>query len=216
MDWKQTGHDAPARVGLNAPRRYDVMIEMGDCYAGLDDAPAARRYYRQAMALDPARAKPHIGLGVLALQAGRSAEALEAFTQAARTEPDCAEAYGGLAMVHQQQGRYAEAFEMYLTCLELDADNLTALLGLFQTSCQMGTFAKVIHFLEVYLDRHPDDASVLFCLASLYVKEDRLHDARDALRRTVAMEPDKSEAAELLRDLERRLAADETAGVLNR
>ncbi|MFW6133283.1 MAG: tetratricopeptide repeat protein [Planctomycetota bacterium] len=203
-------------VGTNAVRRYEVLIETGDCYAALGDADAARDCYREAITLAPARGKPHVGLGVLALQRGRIDAALAAFNRARRAEPTCGEAYGGLAMAYQQQGAYAEAFDMYLTCLELDADNLTALLGLFQTSCQMGTFAKVIHFLQVYLDRHPCDTSVLFCLASLYVKEDRLDDARTALRRVLALQPHKTEAAELLADVDRRIAACGTAGVLNR
>jgi len=115
-----------------------------------------------------------------------------------RLDPDCAEAYGGLAMIHQQRHEYSAAFEMYLKCLERDLDNLVALLGLFQTSCQMGTFGKIIHFLEIYLAKHPDDVSVIFCLASLYVKERDLCRAQAFLRRVVTLEPDKAEARELL------------------
>jgi hypothetical protein len=70
----------------------------------------------------------------------------------------------------------------------------------------MGTFGKIIHFLEVYLDRHPGDTSVLFCLASLYVKEDDLRRARELLLDVLALEPGKPEAAELLHDVEARLA----------
>ena len=84
-------------------------------------------------------------------------------------------------MVAQKKNDYEKAFEMYLKSLELDTDNLTALLGLFQTSCQMGSFAKVIYYLEVYLDMHPDDCSVMFSLAALYVKENRFEQSRKTL-----------------------------------
>ena len=55
--------------------------------------------------------------------------------------------------------------------LELDTNNITALLGLFQVSCEMGSFAKVIYYLQVYLQMHPGDTSVMFALSALYLKD---------------------------------------------
>ncbi|MCK4625641.1 MAG: hypothetical protein KAV00_10050, partial [Phycisphaerae bacterium] len=104
--------------------------------------------------------------------------------------------------IHQQRAEYAKAFDMYLKCLELDTDNLVALLGLFQTSCKMENFSQIIHYLEIYLAGHHDDTSVLFCLASLYAKEGRLSDARQAVMEVLALEPNKPEAVELLGELE--------------
>ncbi len=119
-------------------------------------------------------------------------------------EPACAEAYGGLAMVCQHRGKHAEAFDLYMACLDKDADNLVALLGLFQTSCQMGSFARVIRYLEVYLDRHPGDTSVLYCLATLQARDGAMDEARQALEMILVLEPENAEAADLLRDVRRR------------
>ena len=101
-------------------------------------------------------------------------------------------------MIYTRTGDDPAALEMYLKCLEHDGDNLAALLGLFQTSCRMGSFARIIHYLQLYLAGHPDDASVLFCLAALHAREGRLALAERDLRRVLSMEPDKKEAAELL------------------
>jgi tetratricopeptide (TPR) repeat protein len=177
---------------------------MGDCCAALGRSAEAADCYRRAAELAPELAGPHVGLGVLAIQAGRLDEAVDALQTACRKDAACAEAYGGLAMIHQQRGDYPSAFDMYLKCLELDTDNLVALLGLFQTSCQMGTFRKITQYLEAYLDRHPGDTSVLFCLATLYARDGRHPQARDALLRVLALEPGKPEAAEMLRELEAR------------
>jgi cytochrome c-type biogenesis protein CcmH/NrfG len=75
----------------------------------------------------------------------------------------------------------------------------------------MGSFARIIHYLELYLDRHPGDTSVLFCLATLYAREGRLAEARQSLLALLALEPDKNEAANLLEEV--RLASAETMGV---
>ncbi|MFP3937096.1 MAG: tetratricopeptide repeat protein [Phycisphaerae bacterium] len=192
------------QLGDHGNQHYEVLREMGDCYAALHRSDKAAEYYRKASELAPALAGPHVGLGVLAIQGGHLDNAVEALRTACELDPTCAEGYGGLAMIHQQRGDYHSAFDMYLKCLELDTDNLVALLGLFQTSCQMGTFGKIIHYLETYLDRHPGDTSVLFCLATLYARDGQHKKAREAVLRVLALEPEKSEAAEMLRELDTR------------
>ena len=191
--------------GPGREQRFELLRELADSYAALGQFQRAEDCYWSAARLEPDEPGPFVGLGIVAVQLGRPDEAEVAFQSAVRRDPACAEAYGGLAMVRQQRGDHAGAFDMHLKCLELDCDNLVALLGLFQTSCQMGTFAKVIQYLEVYLDRHPGDSAVLFCLAALYAREDRLEDARQCLLSVLALEPDKPEAAELLREVRRRL-----------
>lgn len=205
------GAGAPA-LDADQSRREDIdlhygtLIQLADCHAAVSDYRQSQRCYRAAVSLAPDRAGAYLGLGALAFQAGQIDQAQRYFNAAGKLQPGCAEAYGGLAMIHQQKDEHAEAFEMYLKCLELDTDNLVALLGLFQTSCRMGNFSKIVHYLEVYLDEHPSDTSVLFCLASLYAKENRLPDARRTVLKVLTLEPDKTEAAELLSELDEALA----------
>ncbi|MCD6303887.1 MAG: tetratricopeptide repeat protein [Planctomycetes bacterium] len=205
----------PDRLARYRRQRFDVLRELAEAYAAMGRFDDARRCYTQAAGLEPREASPLVGLGVVAVQQGMLDEAEEAFRAAARRQDDCAEAYGGLAIVRQQRGDYAGAFDMHLKCLELDADNLVALLGLFQASVRMGTFAKVIRYLEIYLDRHPGDVAVLFCLATLYARDGRLEEAREALLSVLALEPDKKEAVELLRQVRAGLAGRRGAEAVN-
>ena len=197
--------------GPSAPesikQRYYLLKELGDCHAATGDSRSAQQCYRDACNLVPEESGAYVGMGVLAVQSNQFEEARRAFDIARHLDANCSEAYGGLAMVHQQNKDYPAAFEMYLKCLELDTENLMALLGLFQTSCQMGTFAKIVHYLEVYLDSHPDDTAVLFCLATLYARDGKLQRAGKALRTVLELEPNKLEAAQLLTQVTRNLAA---------
>lgn len=189
---------------------YQLLKELGDCYAAVDNYERALDCYRQAVELAPREPGPYIGLGVIALQSDELDQAQRAFAMACKLAPRCAEAYGGLAMVHQKRQEYPAAFDMYLQCLEIDSDNLVALLGLFQASCQMGNFSKVIHYLELFLATHPDDVAVLFCLATLYARDGRLTEARDSLIRVLVLDPGKKEAADLLAKVHHSLASDQT------
>jgi tetratricopeptide (TPR) repeat protein len=197
----------------NSTQHYEVLQQLGDCYASLGNYAEAQKCYEKAASLGPDEPGPYIGLGVVALQKNLLDDAEIAFRVACRLDPSCARAYAGLAMVAQQRTDYKQAFEMYLKSLELDSDNFIALLGLFQTSCQMGSFAKVTHYLEVYLNMHPGDTSVMFSLAALYMKDGRLEQSQKILQDLLALAPDNNDAADLLEEVEHSLAQVKQAGV---
>ncbi len=187
---------------------FDEVMAAGDERVAREEFAHALRYYRQAAVLDATRPEPHVALGVLAMQTDQDDQAVGHFQTAAAMAPHCAEAHAGLAMIHQKHQRFPQAFEMYLRCLETDGDNLMALLGLFQTSCQMGTFSKIIQYLEAYLEKHPEDHSVLFCLATLQAREGRLLQAKQALLTILAASPDQPDANHLLESVEDQLATN--------
>ena len=103
---------------------------------------------------------------------------------------------------------------MYLKCIELDSNNLTALLGLFQTCSDTGSASKVGRYLEIYLNRypqrmHPGDTEVMYCLATLYVKDGRLGEAKKILSEILALKPTYTDAANLLEEVEKKPALEE-------
>ncbi len=193
-------------VQHDSTQHYEILQELGDCYTSVGSYEQAQHYYEKAAVLSPDAPEPYAGLGILALQKGALEDAEVAFKVACRLDGRFARAYAGLGLVAQQKGHYQQAFEMYLKCLELDTDNLIALLGLFQASCQMGSFAKVTHYLEVYLDMHPGDVSVMFPLAALYVKDGRFEDSKKVLQDLLALDGNHKDAADLLEEVEHSLA----------
>jgi len=201
--WEETVRGTPI-PDLGWTQRYDVAKELGDCYATVGDHEAAGRCYDRAAVLGPDEPGPYVGMGVIALQEGRLEDAETAFRVACRLDGRCSEALCGLAMVAEAREDGEGAFELYLRSLECNVDNLTALLGLFQVSCRMGSFEKVIHYLELYLEMHPGDVSVMFCLAALYRRQGRVGPARRLLQDVLALEPGHEDAAQLLEEIEHR------------
>ncbi len=187
-------------------QHYEVLRELGDCYTTVGNYIQAQRCYEKAASIGPDEPGPYVGLGAAALQTGKCEDAEIAFRVACRLDPKCAKAYTGLAMVAQQRGEYPAAFDLYMKSLELDRDNITALLGLFQVSCEMGSFAKVIYYLQVYLQMHPGDTSVMFALAALYLKDGQLDESREMLLNLLALEPTNEDATNLLEEVDHSLA----------
>jgi tetratricopeptide (TPR) repeat protein len=195
-------------------QRYDVLIDLGDCHATVGNYEAAKECYEKAIQLEPDRAEPYVGLGVVALQSGNMESADIAFKVGIRLDKRCAKAWCGLGMVCQISQHFEPAQEHYLRSLEIDADNLTALLGLFQSSCQMGSFSKVIHYLNAYLDMHPADTAVMFCLATLYMKDEKFNAARKLLLDILVFSPENNDAANLLEEAEHRLSQPAVTGAM--
>jgi tetratricopeptide (TPR) repeat protein len=197
----------------NCTQHYETLMELGDCLTTVGKYDEAQKHYERAALLDQDAAGPYVGLGVIAVQKEKLDDAEIAFRVACRLEPDCGKAYAGQAIVAQQRKDYAGAFNMYMKCLELENDNLTALLGLFQVSCRMGSFEKIIHYLRVYLDMHPGDASVMFALATLYMRDKRLDESRKILRDVLVLQPGHGEAAKLLEEVEREITIEKQPGM---
>lgn len=184
---------------------YEIVVELGQCYVSVGDYDKAKECFAQATTLDTDAAEPYVGLGVIAMQQQEYDDAELSFKVARRLDNKCAKAYCGLAMVYQQTNKLTEAFDNYLKSLEYDGDNMTALLGLFQTSCQMGSFAKVIYYLELYLQSHQNDVSVMFSLGSLYARDGKLLQAREMLKNVIALDTSNTDAANILEEVEHEI-----------
>jgi tetratricopeptide (TPR) repeat protein len=196
----------------DSTQHYETLQEMADCYASIGNYKQAQKYYEKAAVMAPDAPGPYVGLGVVALQNNQLDDAEIAFKVACRLDANCAKAYAGLGLAAQQRADYKQAFEMYLKCLELDTDNLIALLGLFQSSCQMGSFEKVTGYLEVYLNMHPGDTSVMFPLAALYMKDGRFEESRKVLLDILTLDKNHKDAADLLEEVEHSLAQENQTG----
>jgi cytochrome c-type biogenesis protein CcmH/NrfG len=193
-------------------QRYNVLVELGDCHATVGNSLPARECYEQAAQIEPDRAEPYVGLGVVSLQKDDIENAETAFRVALRLDAKCAKAWCGLGMVCQIKQQFPSALEYYLRSLDIDGDNLTALLGLFQTSCQMGSFSKVIYYLQTYLEMHPGDTAVMFCLATLYMKDGKHAEAAELLKGVLALAPDNGDAAKLLEEVDNKLSQTKNVG----
>jgi tetratricopeptide (TPR) repeat protein len=194
-------------------QHYEVLQELGDCHTSVGDYEKAQKHYEKAAILCPDEAGPYVGLGVVEINKGQIDDAETAFKVACRLDNKCAKAYAGLGLVAQQKGDYKRAFDMFLKCLELDTDNLIGILGLFQTSCQMGSFEHVTHYLELYLNMHPGDVSVMYPLSALYMKDGRLEESRKILQDILTLDRNHRDATNLLEEVEHSMASAESAGI---
>jgi tetratricopeptide (TPR) repeat protein len=116
------------------PDSIDALYGLGQAQHGLGDA-SAREPLRRVVNLQAKHAAAQFLLGVVALEAEDSAEAIAAFGAASRLLPKSAEVANNLGLAHQAAGEPKRAEKNYRNAISLSPDfaqawfNLAATLG---------------------------------------------------------------------------------------
>ncbi|PKU21821.1 tetratricopeptide repeat protein [Telmatospirillum siberiense] len=155
---------------------------------------AAADGYRRVLAEMPGYPYALHGLGVIALQSGRSDEALALIERALAIEPEFAEAYVNRGNLLRKAGRMAEARQSYRHATDLrpgDAEAPYNLGTLLQMTGE-GTAASICY--RRTLDLIPAHAKALNNLGIQYKLEGRNEQALRCFRRAAAAQPEFAEA----------------------
>jgi tetratricopeptide (TPR) repeat protein len=108
--------DAAARFEQAAqldPGNASYWTNLGNARRATEDPAAAERAYRRALEADGEFPDALNGLGTMAVQAGRAAEAVPLFERALRGDPDLHEARVNLGIALQANGERARAAAIF-------------------------------------------------------------------------------------------------------
>ncbi len=122
-------------------------------------------------------------------------------------EPDNADLWYSLAMLHQGAEQWDEAFASFDKALAADADHVRSMYQIART-CLFADreYERGVTSLQTYLAKPvdgtaPSHANAYWRLGLLYQKQNRIADARAALAKAVAMDPEHQQAREALESL---------------
>ena len=136
-------------VALALPANHDFFnkgnidlekahIDAAFCYAARDRNVEAEREYRAAMAADPTRPEPQIGLANLLVKVKRFAGAQQLYQGVLRREPHRWEALVGMGNVLAAQGRREQAVPYYRQAIRVDPEGTEAYAALAACLRAMG------------------------------------------------------------------------------
>ncbi len=112
------------------PSSVRAHTQLGQTYEALGRRPDAEKAYRAAIELEKAQPKksgwPDYDLGVLLLDDGRTADAIECFRQALQCNPKFPEAQVKLAVALSKKEPVPEAFSLLQDAISLDPKNAEA------------------------------------------------------------------------------------------
>jgi Flp pilus assembly protein TadD len=112
---------------LSTARNYPPAEELlGSIWLLKKDYARARQQFEHLAAVAPGNYGAHYNLGMLALQEGRSDEALHELQAASRADPNAAQAHSALGSLYQSRGDPVRAGEEFRQAVALDPDDQTA------------------------------------------------------------------------------------------
>jgi len=154
----------------------------------------AEDLYRQILRVDPQQPDALHLLGVIALQVGKAAAAIELLQWAVRLQPRVAPFYGNLASAYDAAGRFDEAVATYRRAVQIDpnyADGHYNLATVFQ---HRGRFDEAIAGFRLVLKLDPGYVNAYHNLGICLAELERFDEAIECFRRTLELAPDHAAA----------------------
>jgi len=185
-------------------------IALGDALAARGETEPAVAAYREALSIEDRHPHPHFdlvrddlygALGAALLEAGRTAEALQATERWVAAAPNAHAARLRLGNLLLEAGRAEEAEVQFEIVLRSDPGDRGAALGLAWLEVRKGRPGTALRRFQT-LHRKRPGTDALFGAATCLEILDRDAEAEAALTEILTMEPQHARARDLLRALE--------------
>jgi len=187
----------------------------------LDWARALRAEGRLAEAVGvleglTASAPDDVGWQVELARALSQADELDAARQAwervLRLDPTHAEAAAEVGHCRRRSRRYVQALGAYDRALELDAGRIDALYGRAETLRLLGRWVDAVGWYRRTIESAPAHVDAMVGLAHTLEALDKHHEAEPLLRKALALQPDRGDLAQALRDNQKAVRAQQEEG----
>lgn len=155
---------------------------------------SAESMYRQILAADPNQPEVWRRLGLIAVSAGRHAEAVQFFSQAIALSPENAVYYCDMGVAYRRIGQLEKAVEYYRAGLARQEDFAGLHINLCEALCQLRRFDEAIAGYRRVLELTPDHAPTLCDLGVMLSQRGEWDDAIAHFRRATAIDPQLSQA----------------------
>ena len=144
--------------------------------------------------LCPSVAQYQYLLGVALMQIGDMVLAVDSLSAAERLEPDRVLTLVALGLALNNRKLFTEARPFLLRSLELEPDSAEAMAALAESEEGLGDLQSAEAHARRALARSAANPTANLVLGLVFMKQQRYEDARDALQKTVAADPDSSKA----------------------
>lgn len=154
----------------------------------------AERIYQRLLAAQRDHPDALHWLGVLALQRGNAATAVELIGRALKIKPDYLEAHSNFALALQAQGRLDDAVAAYERALVISPDDVDIHINLGRTLQAQGRLDHAIAAYQNALALETNSAEIYHALGTALRKRGRASEAVAAYQQAIKLKPDFAEA----------------------
>lgn len=203
---------ASRSIESDSPLLFDIYKSLGNIFVRCHDFESAEENYNKAYAIDPDSAILLVNFGTLEIQRNNWNEAIQRFRDAILVDNEFDRAWVGLAIAHRQFGDIELSWANLAKALDINPENVTALqLGLswvVKDQC----WPTVRRWLQTYLARKSEDASMSLALAQLSFLQGWWKAAAVELTRALSLDPLIPGGMELMRLIRKEQELEESHG----
>lgn len=189
-------------LDINADQPSGQM-QKGAFFFSRGELAEALEHFQKAVSWDTNSAPLRHEFAIALSAANRSQEAIEQLEAACRLAPREASYYYELGLAWNEAGDLPKAIEMLETAVKLDPANGRAWYNLGLARNAAGQIEPALEALSRAEAAAPNDARIPFATATILARQGRVAEAKAAAQRALALQPDFTEAAQLLETLSR-------------
>jgi tetratricopeptide (TPR) repeat protein len=153
--------------------------------------------YSDCVKKSPHKARAHDGLGTALFKQGREEEAIERFNESLRLDPGFAAAHNNLGVALIRQEKFSRALYHFQEALRLWPGYDDAIDNLNKLENNLRIDAHIAE-VERKLSTYPSDPLIHYDLANLYLRRERLSEAKIHYQKSLALDPGRNGALERL------------------
>lgn len=195
------------QLQMQVPEHAEAISGEANCCMHQQDGKRAETLYQKALLLQPENVSARMGMSLLELQKGNWGPAIEGFFQVLEIQQKNDKAWAGLGIAFRQKKMVHQAMDCFIHSLDSNVENSLALTNLMELSYEEKKFAECEKVLNKYLKLHPANLDILFGLAGIQYKMDKLDEASGALEKILMFDPDYKGALDLKTRIDRAIKA---------
>lgn len=178
---------AALRIEPESPTAHHNLA----CFLAIHGPEMAVSEYREAIRIDPEYPDAHLNLGLSHAEAGRNAEAKEAFQRAIDLAPGDALPRQELGGILLDEGDHRAAIGHLKEAVRLDPASFEAWLDLGVAYAQKGFYAEAERAYARAGELRPEDVLLAYDRAALYALWGKAPQSVEALRKAISLDGEK-------------------------
>lgn len=173
------------------PEIYELI---GSVYQNREEWENAKDVLEEAVKMNPESYLLHYQLGRTYEKLKMPKEAEQEYKGAIAHNTDYIEAYNNLGWLYLEQGRSDEALVLFEKAQEIRPDDPEVLTNLGRANHNMGKYDEALSFYRRVLFQHQDYYHIHTEIGLVYMKQDRLHDAKKEFQAALRSESPQNKA----------------------
>ncbi|AMJ67140.1 tetratricopeptide repeat protein [Hymenobacter sp. PAMC 26628] len=169
----------------------EALCNIGECYEKLREWDAARRFYRQALEVNPEMDEAWFGQGVLMQEQERWMEAIHFFRKATELYGDSGEYWAALGAAENQVGNVVSALEAYEKATEVAPEEAQGWVNWSAILYEQGHFGEAAALVQHAVELHPHEAHFHYMRCAYLLADGHLREAYQSLETALALNYDQ-------------------------